>query len=775
MRADERIRSPGLVAEAEAAGECAEAAGFTGPVAYIMSRFPLLTETFILREMLELEEQGVALSVFPLLRAAPAVRHDEVDQLRARVHFTPFLSLPIIAANVRIFARDPGRYLRLLWSVLKGNWGSLNLLVGAVGIFPKSVYFARLAERLGIRHVHAHFATHPALSALIVSELAGIGFSFTAHAHDIFLHRQMLGEKMRKARFVAAISEFNRDLLTGIAPDLPGDRIEVVHCGIKLDRYGPRGAPTADGSVTALCVASLQPYKGLKVLLGAATRIVAKVPEFRCLIVGEGPQRAELEAMIARLGLEDVVHLLGGRPQNEVADLLGRADLFVLPSVVAPSGQMEGVPVALMEAMASRLPVVSTRVSGIPELVEDGVSGFLVPPEHEAELAEAVVALCRDGELRRRMGAAGRAQVAAGFQLKPNVEHLRRLFARAATSSERDQRACGPGALDPELAAWARAQLGADDVRIARVRAGRDSEVYRVSRKGGGRTAPELILKLHRPNWSQPWRAAQDGLPHARNEYETLARLWPAFHRRSDRLAVPRPVAFRPDHAALLMERQTGEKLDRMMRWASFRPGAVALLVSAFEAAGEWLALFQDLTARAGDATVQIERVAREFDADLATCRRLGLDPGLAAVAGRRFAAAMSDVDPSRFRLVARHCDFAPYNMFVDGDRVSVIDLEGTQDGLPTDDLCYFLFMVAALASHHLAPSTVVELQRTFLRGYAGRGLLRTRDLDAFMLAAAIKVMAWSPILRGAPGLVARARRSRQLAFFHRWLREQLA
>jgi colanic acid/amylovoran biosynthesis glycosyltransferase len=404
-----------------------------------MSRFPLLTETFILREMLELERRGAKLKVLPLLREQPSVRHDEIQQLSADVYYTPFISRAIVSANVHFFRRNPRRYLTLLWSVLRGNWGSANLFMGALGIFPKSVYFARLVERLGVGHVHAHYATHPALSALIVSELTGVGFSFTAHAHDIFLHQRMLAEKVQKARFVAAISEFNKRYLLRLAPDTPPERVQVVHCGIELENYGTTAAPPGDptrsdeGAITAVCVASLQPYKGIKYLVRACAQVAERVPGFRCLIVGEGPDRPELEALIAALGLEGTVQLLGGKPQREVANLLQNADLFVLPSIIAPSGQMEGIPVALMEAMASRLPVIATALSGIPELVEHGTTGLLVTPADEAALAEAIATLCCDPALRRLLGEKAREKVAADFELRQSVAGLLDLFEEAAS------------------------------------------------------------------------------------------------------------------------------------------------------------------------------------------------------------------------------------------------------------------------------------------------------------------------------------------------------
>lgn len=218
------------------------------------------------------------------------------------------------------------RYLSLLWSVLRDNWGSSNLFFGAIGIFPKSVFIAGEVERLGISHVHAHYATHPALAALIVSRLTGASFSFTAHAHDIFLHQQMLAEKVSAAGFVVAISKFNKAYLVDHAPGVPDAKIKVVHCGIEPERYRASASranpPSGSDTLTAVCVASLQPYKGLRHLVRACGEVLRHVRDFRCLIVGEGAERTELEALILELGLQDSVQLLGGnsrrfRPQRQ--------------------------------------------------------------------------------------------------------------------------------------------------------------------------------------------------------------------------------------------------------------------------------------------------------------------------------------------------------------------------------------------------------------------------------------------------------------------------
>ena len=399
------------------------------PVAYIMSRFPSLTETFILREMLELEDQGQPVAVFPLIRMELPVRHAGVERILPKVHFTPFLNLAIVAANLRFLGRSPRRYVGLLWTVLRGCWGSSNLFVGALGIFPKSVYLAQVMEERGIRHVHAHFATHPALAALIISELTGATFSFSAHAHDFFVDIQMLCTKLAKATFIVTHCDFNKRYLLGLCPETPADKIAVVRDGIELAHYGKRRGEKTGGPYTILCVASLQPYKGVEYLVRACGLLKSRLGDFRCLLVGEGRERPKLERLISELELDKTVRLLGGRPHDEVVRLLDQADAFVAPSVEAPDGQMDAIQVAVIEALASYLPVVSTDLSAIPELIKDGITGLLVPPADAAALADAIVRLHDSPELCQTLGRQGRDEVAAAYQLGPNVARLRSLYA----------------------------------------------------------------------------------------------------------------------------------------------------------------------------------------------------------------------------------------------------------------------------------------------------------------------------------------------------------
>jgi glycosyltransferase involved in cell wall biosynthesis len=373
------------------------------PIAVFLSRFPLITETFILREIIEMERQGQPVLLVPMIRETPPVVHEAAKPWVERALYTQWM-LPV-----------PLRALPLLLRLVFGTLRRPGTLLRTLALFPKSVWLARELERRNVRHLHAHYATHPATMALIVSSLTKIPFSFTVHAHDIQLDRSLLRWKIREGQFVRSISEFNRRFLEELYPEARG-KIDVIHVGVPLPP-APRPLPPAP---RVLCVAAHKPYKGLPVLIEACRILRSEGVEFHCDIVGDGPMRAELEA----LDHDYVVTFLGPRDEAEVARLMDEALLFVLPSIIAPDGQMEGIPVALMEALAHGRPVVSTRISGIPELVHDGVSGLLVEPGNAPALAHAMRALLEDRERARAMGERGRQVVAREFELGGCVGQL---------------------------------------------------------------------------------------------------------------------------------------------------------------------------------------------------------------------------------------------------------------------------------------------------------------------------------------------------------------
>jgi glycosyltransferase involved in cell wall biosynthesis len=279
--------------------------------------------------------------------------------------------------------------------------------------------------------VHAHFGSYPAFAALVAAELQGIGFSFTVHAHDLFVDNVMLGEKIRRAQFVVAISEFNRERLGSLVrPDDPG-HVRVIHCGVDIRAFRFRRCQI-DGrrQHRLLSVAALREYKGLDNLIEACRLLRGRSPEapFVCRIVGEGPQRAALQRQIVASGLGDCVQLLGARSQQVIRELLVESDVFVLPSVVARSGYMDGIPVALMEAMASGVPVIASRLSGIPELVHDGDTGLLVPPGRADALVEAILRCWQQPALSLQRAANARRLVECEYDLRENARQLAALF-----------------------------------------------------------------------------------------------------------------------------------------------------------------------------------------------------------------------------------------------------------------------------------------------------------------------------------------------------------
>lgn len=397
-------------------------------VGYIFSRYLHLSETFILREMWELERQGHEIEIYPLLRKG-GKRHPRVAQLRAPVRWTPWIPL---ASHAYWLRRRPRAYLHTLAEVLWRNRRDGNLWRGAVAFWGKAVGIAEAMQKEGIEQVHAHYATHPALVAYIVHRLTGLPYSFTVHAHDIFCHRAMLPEKMRAAEFVIAISGYNRTLLEqAVAPPRPP--IHVVHCGIEWRAYAALGEarPAAEaGGLRVLSVGTLEASKGHRYLVEACAQLRQQEIPFQCRIAGGGKEYTRLRRQIQALGLAPQVELSGAATEEDVMRALSWANVFVLPSVRLRNGKMEGIPVALMEAMAAALPVVASRLSGIPELVVHGRTGFLVGERDVAALAGALAYL-QDARLRKRMGAAASRRVRAGFELSANVAHLAGLWAAA--------------------------------------------------------------------------------------------------------------------------------------------------------------------------------------------------------------------------------------------------------------------------------------------------------------------------------------------------------
>jgi colanic acid/amylovoran biosynthesis glycosyltransferase len=413
------------------------ASGSPPAVLYVVSRFPAVTETFVVNEWLALSER-FRMRLVALRRSGEAPLHPETARVMPSVRFAGSPLPRAVAANLAWLARRPLTYLALLAAVVRGalRFSLLEAAKEAV-VFVRAAAVAHGAARDGIDHVHAHFASHAATAAWVVHRLTGIPFSFTAHANDLFVAPVLLERKAADARFVVAISDYNRRLLLERCPAVR--RLEVVHCGVDADRHRP-GERDPN---RAVCVASLFQKKGHVHLVDAFALIAGRRPGLRLELVGDGPERERILRRARERGVAERVSLLGARSSEEVRATLAGAGVFALPSIRLASGRMEGIPVALMEAMASGVPVVATRLSGIPELVQDGVTGLLVEPGDPEALAAAMERVLDDGPLAAELVANARALVESSFSLTREAQRLGDLFAESISRPEASQRAAG--------------------------------------------------------------------------------------------------------------------------------------------------------------------------------------------------------------------------------------------------------------------------------------------------------------------------------------------
>jgi glycosyltransferase involved in cell wall biosynthesis len=327
--------------------------------------------------------------------------------------------------------RRPVRLMGCFGTVLRGYGRHPDALWRALLTVMLAAGHARTMRRQGIEHVHAHFASLPTLAAWVAHRLLDVPYSFTAHAYDIFLGQEMLERKMHDAQFVVAISGYNREFLSGRGGD--PSKIKVIHCGIDPGDYPykPRTVDR-DGPVKALCVASLQEYKGHETLLRALAAGGPRLERLSLDFVGDGPLREHLKRLAGSLGIADRVTFHGALEEAEVRRRLEAASAFVLAAVRDKRGNMDGLPVALMEAAACGLPMVSTTISGIPELVIDGETGLLAEPRDVEGLADALGRLLEDWPAATARAEQARRLVEAQFDIHVSARALHEQLAAGA-------------------------------------------------------------------------------------------------------------------------------------------------------------------------------------------------------------------------------------------------------------------------------------------------------------------------------------------------------
>lgn len=396
-------------------------------VAYLVKRFPRLSETFVLNEFLEVRELGLQATLFALMDPGEKLVHRTARELMPEVRYVTIAGRPwysfwrLIRGAAAHTATNPGGFAHVVWALL-----SVHRSIPSLRHAIEGLWLARELRRMRVQHLHAHFAHSPAAVAYMARLAGGPPFSFTAHAKDLYttLPRN-LRIRARSATLVLTCSHFNQRYLQELLPELPTP-IHVVHHGTDLRRFSPsRRRPELDLIVS---VGRLVPKKGYPVMVQALRLMALSGVSFRCEIYGGGPMREELETMVSDSGLQGRISFHGARPQDEIAGAYARAAVFVLAPVVVADGDRDGIPNVLVEAMASGVPVVSTRISGIPELIDDGNSGLLVEPGDPQALADATTRVLLDRHMAGRLAKAGRHRVECDFDLAVNSRRVAELL-----------------------------------------------------------------------------------------------------------------------------------------------------------------------------------------------------------------------------------------------------------------------------------------------------------------------------------------------------------
>jgi glycosyltransferase involved in cell wall biosynthesis len=401
------------------------------PIAYVCSRFPVLREAFIIREVLALERAGADVRVYSLKRPDSGLSNRDLDAIRARPYYSAhLLSWALIRDNLATLVSSPLRYVS---TPLAAAWRFRSWPVQAfkcLALFPKMVHYSREMKREGVAGINACWASLPALLALVANRLFGIPYCMTCRAWDIFvpMNQRDLPAKVAAASVVRANNDAGAEFMRGFCPT-PADEAKIrrVYNPFDVAAVAPRKT-VPDGVPTITSGGSLVEQKGLGYLLDAVGRLREDNVECRVELVGEGADRENLERQVERLGLGDRVEFLGTLPNHAFLDRMRASHAFVLPSVPASTGCMDGIPNVLIESMALGVPTISTSISGIPELIEDGVSGLLVPPRDVEGLAAAIRRLLEDPELQRSCSSAGRTRIESMFEMGQNAERLIEIY-----------------------------------------------------------------------------------------------------------------------------------------------------------------------------------------------------------------------------------------------------------------------------------------------------------------------------------------------------------
>jgi glycosyltransferase involved in cell wall biosynthesis len=401
-------------------------------IAYVVGRYPAIPHIGLLREIQALRRQGVEVETISIHKAPPEQLLSSVDREEAERTYAllPAQWLTILRVHAAALLRAPRAYLGTAALSLRLGPPGLKARVWRLFYFAEAILVWDHCRRTDVRHLHAHHLNQASDAAMLACRFANRRggdpwtWSFTVHGPTDFYNvaQSRVAEKARDASLVVCISDFCRSQVMGQLETDFWHKLNMVYCGIDPDEFMPRPGSPDDGAFRIMCVSRMVPVKGLHVLVRAVARLVEEGLDVRATLIGQGPGREQVRALAAELGIEDRIELPGAVGEDEIRDHHAAADVFCLPSFA------EGLPAVLLEAMAMERPVVTTRIMGIPELVQEGVNGLMVAPGNVDQLVDALRELATDPERRRRMGRAGRERVVAEFSVDGTARKLATLF-----------------------------------------------------------------------------------------------------------------------------------------------------------------------------------------------------------------------------------------------------------------------------------------------------------------------------------------------------------
>jgi len=407
-------------------------------IAYYLWRYPIVSETFIQREIKALKDLGLNILVY----ADTVDNFERSDQrlmslINDTIYLFPLNKIKLLYGVLVFLIKSPLLFANMFTYINKNQYSSNKSFFEDIKIFLKSVYLARLLKEQNISHIHSPWSDVNSFIAVVASKMTGLPLSIQARAHDI--HRTdsvfALSEKFGNSKFIVTNTRYNEKYIKEILEPSQWNKIKLIYNGIDLDNFNPGKRKLKNNKeIYLLCVARLIPQKGLTYLLKACDIIKKKGINFKCRIIGgtEEPRYRDYYHNLLKLkkdlGLEEYVFFEGVKPFEYILEQYSNADIFVLPCVIAEDGSRDIIPNVLIEAMAMKLPVVSTTVTGVPEIVDNKENGILVPPNDDTKLSDSIIRLIENVDLRGQLGQKARLKVEERFNINKNINAYINLF-----------------------------------------------------------------------------------------------------------------------------------------------------------------------------------------------------------------------------------------------------------------------------------------------------------------------------------------------------------